>query len=114
MLNKNLMPEQGPIQDPGRQKRCEKEGSRDSSNYEGEQERAHNLIADLVKEKTVADPASVQWFGLSDTELIVNGQKQPEALQQKLKAKYGIHENYGLYYGPVKMTGTGVFIDNDK
>ncbi|MDB5088383.1 MAG: family metallopeptidase [Mucilaginibacter sp.] len=91
-----------------------KRRQQDSSNYAAEQERAHNLIADLVKEKTVSDPASVQWFGLSDTELIVNGQKQPEALQQKLKTKYGIHENYGLYYGPVKMTGTGVFIDNDK
>jgi len=83
----------------------------DSNNYTAELQRAQNVIADLVKEKVVPNAAAVEWFGLSDTELIVNGQKQPDALQQQLKTNYGIHENYGLYYGPVKMTGTGVFID---
>src|SRR6202012_2212485 len=54
-----------------------------------------------------------QWFGLSDLEFIVNGQKQPDELQQKYKIKYGISPGNGLYYGPVQMHGTGVFIDAD-
>ena len=83
----------------------------DSSSYLLDLQRAQNVITDLVSEKVVSKPADVKWFGLSETELIVNGQKQPDALQQKLKIKYGIRQDYGLYYGPVQMTGTGVFID---
>jgi len=84
---------------------------KDSINFVRQQQRADNVIADLVKEKIVANAAAVKWFGLNDTEFIVNGQKQPDAMQQKYKAKYGVHKDYGLYYGPVKMYGTGVFID---
>ena len=85
----------------------------DDANYVLQLSRVDGVIADLVKEKVVARADAVKWFGLSDNELIVNGTKQPEALHQKLKAAYGIRENYGLYYGPVEMKGTGVFIDND-
>lgn len=81
------------------------------SNYNADIKRMNNIIADLVAEKIVAKAGDVKWFGLSDTEFIVNGQKQPDEMQQRYKAKYGVHENYGLYYGPAKMTGTGVFID---
>jgi hypothetical protein len=70
-----------------------------------------NIIADLVKDKVVARDADVKWFGLSNTEFIVNGQKQPDEMQQRYKAKYGVSEGNGLYYGPVQMTGRGVFID---
>jgi len=83
----------------------------DSVNYADEKNRALNVIADLVHDKAVPDPASVKWFGLSNTEFLVNGQKQPSEMQQRYKTKYGIHENYGLYYGPVQMHGVGVFID---
>ncbi len=83
----------------------------DSINYAGQQQRALNVIADLVTDKIVPDAASVKWFGLSNTEFIVNGQKQPGEMQQRYKAKYGIYEGNGLYYGPVQMHGVGVFID---
>ncbi|WP_448702402.1 M56 family metallopeptidase [Mucilaginibacter sp. AW1-3] len=77
----------------------------------GEQKRVRDVIAALVEEKVVANATDVDWFGLSNDELIVNGTKQPETLHQKLKARYGISTNNGLYYGPVKMYGTGVFLD---
>ena len=86
----------------------------DSLNYTAESTKAKNIIADLVKEKIVTDAAVVKSFGLTNDELVVNDQKQPGALHEKLKAKYGIHENYGFYYGPVNMVGTGVFIGNDE
>jgi bla regulator protein blaR1 len=85
----------------------------DSVSYSGQKNRALNVIADLVHDKAVPDPASVKWFGLSATEFIVNGQKQPDEMQQRYKAKYGIYKDYGLYFGPVEMHGTGVFIDAD-
>jgi bla regulator protein BlaR1 len=78
-----------------------------------DQERVRGIIAELVKEKVLADPASIEWFGLSEDELIVNDRKQSAELQQKLKQKYDISTGNGLYYGPVKMTGSGIFLDKD-
>jgi beta-lactamase regulating signal transducer with metallopeptidase domain len=76
-----------------------------------DQQRVRGVIAALVEEKVVSDATGIDWFGLSNDELIVNGTKQPEALHQKLKDQYGVKPNNGLYYGPVKMNGTGVFLD---
>lgn len=76
-----------------------------------DQQRVRGVLAALVAAQVVTEPASVVWFGLSAEELVVNGQKQPEALAQQLAAQYGIKAQYGLYYGPVKMIGTGVFLD---
>ncbi|HTD42386.1 MAG TPA: M56 family metallopeptidase [Mucilaginibacter sp.] len=83
----------------------------DSVNYTSQRDRAFNVIADLVDDKVVPEPATVKWFGLSSTEFIVNGMKQPSELQQKYMIKYGVRPDYGLYYGPVRMHGKGVFID---
>jgi bla regulator protein BlaR1 len=85
----------------------------DSADYERVLQKMRNVITDLVNEKVVGKSSDVKWFGLSDTELVVNGIKEPDALQQRLKAKYGVSAGNGLYYGPVKMTGRGVFIDEE-
>jgi beta-lactamase regulating signal transducer with metallopeptidase domain len=80
----------------------------------GEKLSSHKLrqvITDLVSEKVVSDTSEVMSFALLDTELIVNHQRQPEALHQRLKAKYGIHDGYGWYYGPVNISGKGLWID---
>jgi beta-lactamase regulating signal transducer with metallopeptidase domain len=79
-----------------------------------DQQRVRNVIAALVQEKVVPDAATLDWFGLSDTELIVNGEKQPDALQQKLKALVSVGPGNGLYFGPVQMTGQGVFIEKKE
>ena len=83
----------------------------DSLNYGAELKRMEDIIADLVHDKVILNADAVTWFGLSNTEFIVNGQKQPDEMQRRYKAKYGVHEGWGLYYGPVQMTGRGVFID---
>ncbi|MBD2703286.1 M56 family metallopeptidase [Spirosoma sp. BT702] len=82
-------------------------------NISYDQERVRGVIAALVAEKVVPDATSVDWFGLSTDELIVNGQKQPDVLQKRLKEQYGIAPNYGLYYGPGKMYGKGIIIDKE-
>lgn len=79
-----------------------------------DQDRVKTVIAALIKAQVVPDATTLDWFGLSDTELIVNGQKQPEALQQKLKALVSVGPGSGLYYGPVQMTGQGVFIEKKE
>jgi bla regulator protein blaR1 len=79
-----------------------------------DQQRVKNVIAELVKEKVIPEAATLDWFGLSDTELIVNGEKQPDALQQKLKAMVSVGPGNGLYFGNVKMTGQGVFLEKKE
>lgn len=76
-----------------------------------DQARVRGVIAALVQEKVVGSTADVDWFGLDDEVLMVNGQKQPEALHKKLKEAYGIKLRYGLFYGPSKLTGTGIHMD---
>jgi hypothetical protein len=69
----------------------------------------HQVIADLVKEGVVRDSAALQSFALDMTILTVNDRPQPEALHQKLIAKYGIQQK-GLYYGEPNILGHGYFI----
>ncbi|QKJ32240.1 M56 family metallopeptidase [Mucilaginibacter mali] len=76
-----------------------------------DQARVRGVITVLVQEKVVASAADVDWFGLDDEVLMVNGQKQSDALHQRLKEAYGIKPKYGLFYGPSKLTGSGIHMD---
>ena len=78
-----------------------------------DQARVKGIIGALVDEKVITQPSDLEWFGLSEGELVVNGKKQSPELQEKLKAKYNIKAGQGLYYGPVKMNGQGVFLDKE-
>ncbi len=73
----------------------------------------NDIIANLVVHNVVSKAADVKWFALTDTEFIVNGQKQTNEIQQRYKAKYGINAGNRFYYGPAPMKGSGVFIDPD-
>ncbi|HEX3385058.1 MAG TPA: M56 family metallopeptidase, partial [Mucilaginibacter sp.] len=79
--------------------------------YNADLQKMNEIIADLVARKVVTGADAVKWFALTDSEFIVDGEKQSDELQQRYKAQYGVHEGYGLYYGPVPMKGKGVFID---
>jgi bla regulator protein BlaR1 len=68
-------------------------------------------MVDLAQEGVVRDVDDIEWLGLSDTELIVNGKKQSSELHDKLRKRYNVQPNFGLYYGPVQMSGTGFFLD---
>ncbi len=78
-----------------------------------DQERVRGVISELLEAKVISKPTDLEWFGLSEGELVVNGNKQPVELQQKLKEEFSIKADHGLYYGPVKMNGRGVFLDKD-
>ncbi|HLY68725.1 MAG TPA: M56 family metallopeptidase [Puia sp.] len=72
----------------------------------------HQVIEDLVREKVVRDAASVKSFALDKNVLAVNDEQQPEFLHEKLMIKYHI-QDLGLYYGPEKVLGRGIFIDEN-
>jgi len=73
--------------------------------------RVLGVIASLVEHKVIPDGSSIDWFALTEDQLVVNGQKQGSQLHQQLKLKYGIKPDNGLFFGPSKVHGTGVFFD---
>jgi beta-lactamase regulating signal transducer with metallopeptidase domain len=69
-----------------------------------------NIAADLEKENVKIDMAN-GWFALDKDQFIVDGKKMPDALHQKFIEKYiKPHDGWGYYYGPVKVTGRGIFM----
>lgn len=83
----------------------------DNSTIAADVERIKVVVQALLAEGIVDTAADIDWFGLSETELVVNGQKQPAVLHEKLKTQTQVRPGHGLYYGPVKMTGQGFFLD---
>jgi hypothetical protein len=83
--------------------------SREEPVEKQQKELARALISEMVKDEIIT-AGSLEWFGITDREFIVNGIKQPADILEKYKAKYLTHPGMGLFYGPVKMTGTGFFI----
>lgn len=82
-----------------------------AGSIENAQNRVMIVINALIEEKAIANFAAVEWFGLTENELVVNGVKQSEALHLKLKEQCAIKHNYGLFYGPSKLGGTGIYLD---
>ncbi|MEZ0541366.1 M56 family metallopeptidase [Fibrella arboris] len=80
--------------------------------YDQQRQRVRGVIAALVQQGVVADPSAVDGFGLSDSELIVNGVRQSAELHQKLKAQYGVKPDYGLIYG--SGTGKGIVVEKSE
>jgi len=68
------------------------------------------LIDDLVKEKIIASKEALVSLELSESGLIVNDQKQPDALFQQFKAKYlkkpGMHFNF-YHKGNIRQFNIG-------
>lgn len=76
-----------------------------------DQQRVIDVVNVLIQENVVSSFNAVEWFGLTEQELVVNGVRQPAALHKKLKEQAGIKSNYGLFYGPSKLGGAGVYLD---
>jgi hypothetical protein len=70
-----------------------------------------NIIDDLVKEKIVTDKDHLEWFGLDNSQFVVNAKAVPDSLHAIFKARYLKPDGVGYYYGPVKVAGRGVFFE---
>ena len=73
-----------------------------------------SLINDLIDAKAVRDQKSLNGFSLTDKALMVNGKKQNADLHRSLMEKYHIGSGYGIYYGNVPVSGTGMFFSKEK
>jgi bla regulator protein BlaR1 len=75
--------------------------------------RIEGVLQELVSEGIVANTSAVDWFGINETKMMVNGKEVPEALHGKLRSKYGIKKDMGLFYGPSQMYGPGIWFDKE-
>jgi hypothetical protein len=74
-------------------------------------ETVRRIIDDLVTEKIIPDKESLIWFGLDDHQFIVNDKPQPDSLLSQFRTKYMKADGMGYYFGPVKVSGRGYFLD---
>jgi len=82
----------------------------DDINLRSSVEQVKNIIADLQKENIKIDEKT-SWFGLDNKQFVVDGKAMSNELYEKFRAKYLRPNGMGYYYGPIKITGTGVFLD---
>jgi hypothetical protein len=57
-----------------------------------------SLIGELVKEKLIPDEKSLTQLMLNEYVFVINGQRQPEELLNKFKAKYVTRTGYNISY----------------
>jgi hypothetical protein len=91
------------------------ENQRDNS-AEGDRKRQviRDIMGYLIKEHIVQDRASISTFLLTDTAMIVNGQKLRKTLHKQLKKWYLPEPGYVIYYGNEPMSGKGIFQRTDN
>ena len=75
-------------------------------------DKAKAIIATLVSEKVVGSASEIEWYALNSDQLIVNGKQQPEELHQKLATQFNIQPQFGIYYGPSQVKGSGLIFDS--
>lgn len=71
------------------------------------------IIKAFVDDRLVGSPDNIISFALTDDSLTINGQRQPPGIHEKYKKSYLEDPGVGFYFGPVTMTGTGIFMDRD-
>ena len=73
-----------------------------------------NILQDFVEDHLVGSKDDVTNFVLNDEMLVINKEKQPENIYEKYKTKYLNHSGFGLYFGPVNMSGKGIFMNREE
>lgn len=84
---------------------------RDTLKFEMRKQTVASIIADMASEKIIRDKDSFLWFGLDNTQFIVDGKPVADSLRAKFQAKYIKPDGMGYYFGPVSIRGTGYFFD---
>jgi bla regulator protein blaR1 len=69
------------------------------------------LMQELINLGFVASENEIEWFGIDEKQMHVNGRELPADLHSIFKQRYGIEKDKGLYYGPSRMHGTGIYYD---
>jgi transmembrane sensor len=69
------------------------------------------IIDDLIQRGFAKDRSGLKGVVLSETELVVNGVRQPDDLQKEFSKKYLDASGNGYFYGTISVTGKGWFFN---
>ncbi|MBS1604093.1 MAG: FecR domain-containing protein [Bacteroidetes bacterium] len=83
------------------------------NNVEHQRTLLRAIIKAFVDDHLVAGPDNVISFALTDESLTINGQQQSSSIHEKYKKSYIERPGLGFYFGPVTVTGTGIFMNRD-
>jgi hypothetical protein len=73
-----------------------------------------DIIANLIAGGVVNERSDINFFLLTNNELIVNGKKMQADLHDALSKKYVKDAGFRIYYGPESFTGHGIFQKSDR
>jgi len=73
-----------------------------------------DIMSNLIAKGVVKNRSEINFFLLTDKELIVNGKKMQADLRDALGKKYIKDAGYRVYYGPESFTGRGIFQKSDS
>jgi hypothetical protein len=68
-----------------------------------------DIMSNLIAGGVIKNRSEINFFLLTDKELIVNGKKMRADLHDALSKKYIKDAGYRVYYGPESFTGRGIF-----
>lgn len=69
-----------------------------------------NILDDLKRSGISVDPKT-SWFALDKTRFLVDGKEMGSDIRQQFIVRYIKNHNWGYYFGPVPVHGTGVFLN---
>lgn len=68
-------------------------------------------ILDDLKHAGISVDPKTSWFALDKTRFLVDGREMSADMRQQFIARYIKNHNWGYYFGPVPVHGTGVFLN---
>jgi hypothetical protein len=84
-----------------------------SPEVEAKKATVREIIRDMAADSIIKDKDSFSWFGLDNSQFIVDGRPVADSLRVKFAAKYIRPDGMGYYYGPVTIHGMGTFFDKN-
>lgn|GEM_PF-1642822 len=111
--NKNKALVQQILKNPGQWSKLLKNYQSQSNDIAVRRAVVRNVLDEIAKEKIVAGNA-VKSFRLNENELVINDQKQSDAIFRRFKDQFIKEPGYTIYLGGAPKNGKGVYLQPDS
>ena len=111
--NKNPALVQQILKNPGQWSKLLKNYQSQSNDIAVRRAVVKSVLDEITKEKIVAGN-TVKSFKLDENELLINDQKQPDAIFRRFKAQFIKEPGYTIYLGGAPKNGKGIYLSPDS
>ncbi len=111
--NKNPALVQQILKNPGQWSKLLKNYQPQSNDITVRRAVVRSVLDEIAKEKIVAGKA-IKSFRLDENELLINDQKQPDAIFRRFKAQFIKEPGYTIYLGGASKNGKGIYLRSDS